>query len=107
MVTVAELDETVRTAHEAGCQDLILLKCTCTYPATPENTNLRTIPHLRDLFDVQVGLSDHTMGIGASVASVTLGATVIKKHFTLDGQWRGRFNLFDGIGGNSTACYRI
>lgn len=83
MATVAELDETVRTAREAGCRDLILLKCTSTYPATPKNTNLRTIPHLRDLFDVQVGLSDHTMGIGAAVASVALGATFIEKHFTL------------------------
>ena len=83
MATVAELDETVRTAREAGCQDLILLKCTSTYPATPENSNLLTIPHLRDLFNVQVGLSDHTMGIGVAVASVALGATFIEKHFTL------------------------
>ncbi|NER34632.1 MAG: pseudaminic acid synthase [Oscillatoria sp. SIO1A7] len=83
MATVAELDETVRAAREAGCQDLILLKCTSTYPATPENSNLLTIPHLRELFDVQVGLSDHTMGIGAAVASVALGATVVEKHFTL------------------------
>ncbi|MEB3828469.1 pseudaminic acid synthase [Phormidium sp. CCY1219] len=83
MATVAELDETFRTAREAGCQDIILLKCTSTYPATPENTNLLTIPHLRELFNVQVGLSDHTMGIGAAVASVALGATVIEKHFTL------------------------
>ncbi|WP_354634706.1 pseudaminic acid synthase [Planktothricoides raciborskii] len=83
MATVAELDETVRTAREAGCQDIILLKCTSTYPATPENTNLLTIPHLRELFNVQVGLSDHTMGIGAAVASVALGGTVIEKHFTL------------------------
>lgn len=83
MATVAELDETVRTAREAGCQDIILLKCTSTYPATPANTNLLTIPHLRELFNVQVGLSDHTMGIGAAVASVALGATVIEKHFTL------------------------
>lgn len=83
MATIAELDETVRTAREAGCQDIILLKCTSTYPATPENTNLLTIPHLRELFNVQVGLSDHTMGIGAAVASVALGATVIEKHFTL------------------------
>ncbi|MBD2544976.1 pseudaminic acid synthase [Planktothricoides raciborskii] len=83
MATVAELDETVRTARAAGCQDIILLKCTSTYPATPENTNLLTIPHLRELFNVQVGLSDHTMGIGAAVASVSLGATVIEKHFTL------------------------
>ncbi|MDJ0795541.1 MAG: pseudaminic acid synthase [Calothrix sp. MO_167.B12] len=83
MANIAELDETVRIAREAGCEDLILLKCTSTYPATPENTNLLTIPHMRDLFNVQVGLSDHTMGIGVAVASVALGATVIEKHFTL------------------------
>lgn len=83
MATVAELDETVRAARESGCQDLILLKCTSTYPATPENTNILTIPHLRELFGCEVGLSDHTMGVGVSVASVALGATVIEKHFTL------------------------
>ncbi|MEQ9370531.1 MAG: N-acetylneuraminate synthase family protein [Coleofasciculus chthonoplastes F3-SA18-01] len=83
MATIAELDETVRTAREAGCKDLVLLKCTSTYPATPDDTNLLTIPHLRELFDLQVGLSDHTMGIGVAVASVALGATVIEKHFTL------------------------
>lgn len=83
MVTVAELDETVRAAREAGCKDLILLKCTSTYPATPENTNILTISHMRELFDCEVGLSDHTMGLGVSVASVALGATVIEKHFTL------------------------
>jgi pseudaminic acid synthase len=84
MATVAELDETVRAAREEGCMDLILLKCTSTYPATPENTNIATIPHLRALFGCEVGLSDHTMGIGVSVASVALGATVIEKHFTLN-----------------------
>lgn len=84
MATVAELDETVRTAREVGCKELVLLKCTSTYPATPENTNILTIPHLRDLFGCEVGLSDHTMGVGVSVASVALGATVIEKHFTLD-----------------------
>ena len=83
MATVAELDETVRAARGAGCKDLVLLKCTSTYPATPENTNILTIPHLRKLFDCEVGLSDHSMGIGVSVASVSLGATVIEKHFTL------------------------
>jgi N-acetylneuraminate synthase len=83
MATIAELDETVRTIREAGCQNLVLLKCTSTYPANPENTNLLTIPHLQDLFNVQVGLSDHTMGIGTAIASVALGATVIEKHFTL------------------------
>lgn len=83
MATVAELDETVRAAREAGCKDLILLKCTSTYPATAGNTNIQTIPHLRELFGCEVGLSDHTMGVGVSVASVALGATVIEKHFTL------------------------
>ena len=83
MATVAELDETVRAARGAGCNDLILLKCTSTYPATAENTNILTIPHLRELFDCEVGLSDHTMGVGVSVASVALGASVIEKHFTL------------------------
>jgi pseudaminic acid synthase len=83
MASVAELDETVRAAREAGCRDLVLLKCTSTYPATPDNTNLRTIPHLRELFGCEVGLSDHTMGCGVAVAAVAMGATVIEKHFTL------------------------
>lgn len=84
MATVAELDESVTAAREAGCAQLVLLKCTSTYPATPENTNITTIPHLRELFGCEVGLSDHTMGVGVSVASVALGATVIEKHFTLN-----------------------
>ncbi|MEM9543291.1 MAG: pseudaminic acid synthase [Cyanobacteria bacterium P01_E01_bin.42] len=83
MASIAELDETVQTAREAGCEDLILLKCTSTYPATPDNTNILTIPHLRNLFDVCMGLSDHTMGIGVAIASVALGVTFIEKHFTL------------------------
>ena len=84
MATVAELDETVRAARGAGCKDMILLKCTSTYPATAANTNILTIPHMRELFGCEVGLSDHTMGVGVSVASVALGATVIEKHFTLN-----------------------
>ncbi|WP_051689998.1 pseudaminic acid synthase [Pelobacter seleniigenes] len=83
MASIAELDETVRAAKDAGCPDLVLLKCTSTYPATPENTNLRTIAHMQELFGCEIGLSDHTMGIGVAVASVALGATVIEKHFTL------------------------
>lgn len=96
MATVAELDETVRAARAAGCTDLILLKCTSTYPATPESSNLATLPHMADLFQCQVGLSDHTMGIGAAVASVVLGATMIEKHFTLrrvDGGVDSSFSL--------------
>jgi pseudaminic acid synthase len=83
MASVAELDETVNVAREAGCKDLILLKCTSTYPATPVNSNILTIPHMKELFDCEVGLSDHTLGLGVSVASVALGVTVLEKHFTL------------------------
>lgn len=83
MATIAEIDEAVRTARDAGCQDLILLKCSSTYPATPEQSNIRTIPHMRELFQCEVGLSDHTMGIGTAIAAVAYGATIIEKHFTL------------------------
>jgi len=84
MATISELGEAVYTARSAGCKDLILLKCTSTHPAEAENSNIMTIPHLRDLFNCEVGLSDHTMGVGVSVASVALGAAVIEKHFTLN-----------------------
>lgn len=96
MATIAELDELVRTARENGCPEVTLLKCTSSYPATPEGTNLRTIPHLKQLFNCEVGLSDHTLGIGAAVASIALGATVIEKHFTLsrsDGGVDSAFSL--------------
>ena len=83
MATLSELDETVRSAREAGCQDLILLKCTSSYPASSEDSNILTIPHMRELFGCEVGLSDHTLGIGVAVASVALGASMIEKHFTL------------------------
>jgi N-acetylneuraminate synthase len=83
MASLAELDETVRAARGAGCTDLTLLKCTSTYPASPADSNIRTIPHLREAFGTKVGLSDHTMGCGVSVASVALGVTLIEKHFTL------------------------
>lgn len=81
--TLANLDESVAVLRENGCKDLVLLKCTSNYPASPENSNVRTIPHLKDLFQCEVGLSDHTMGIGVPCAAVTLGATVIEKHFCL------------------------
>jgi N-acetylneuraminate synthase len=96
MATVAEIDEAVVTARNAGCREIILLKCTSTYPATPDNTNILTIPHMRGLFGCEVGLSDHTMGVGVAVASVALGATVIEKHFTLrraDGGVDAAFSL--------------
>lgn len=84
MATLVELTEAVAAAREAGCRELVLLKCTSSYPAEPTDAHLRTIPHLRDLFDCQVGLSDHTLGTAVAVASVALGATVIEKHLTLD-----------------------
>lgn len=84
MATQAELAESVQVLRSNGCKDLILLKCTSNYPARPVDANLRTIPHLAELFDCQVGLSDHTPGVGVAVAAVALGATVIEKHFVLD-----------------------
>jgi N-acetylneuraminate synthase len=84
MATLAEIDTAVSTARKAGARDIVLLKCTSTYPATPENSHLRTIAHLREAFGCEVGLSDHTVGVGAAVAAVALGATVIEKHFTLN-----------------------
>ncbi|SEW03360.1 pseudaminic acid synthase [Chitinophaga arvensicola] len=81
--TLAGLDEGVSVLRDNGCKDLVLLKCTSSYPSSPENTNLATIPHMKQLFNCHVGLSDHTMGVGAAVASVALGARVIEKHFCL------------------------
>ena len=96
MASLADLERAVSTARASGCKQLVLLKCTSTYPATPENSNILTIPHLRELFSCEVGLSDHTMGVGASVAAVAHGATVIEKHFTLrraDGGVDSTFSL--------------
>lgn len=96
MANLAELEQAVQTAREAGCTQLVLLKCTSTYPATAANTNISTIPHLQKLFNTEVGLSDHTLGIGVAVASVALGASVIEKHFTLaraDGGVDSAFSL--------------
>lgn len=96
MATIAEIDEAVRTARAAGNDQIIILKCTSTYPATPTNTNIRTIPNMRDTFGVEVGLSDHTMGCGVAVAAVGLGAVLVEKHFTLrrsDGGVDSTFSL--------------
>ena len=83
MASATEIDEAVRTVRKAGCEQIVLLKCTSTYPALPENSNVLTIPHMQKLFDCEVGLSDHTIGIAAAIAAVAHGATVIEKHFTL------------------------
>jgi len=85
IANLSDIVESVQVLKKNGCKEIVLLKCTSTYPATPENTNLTTIPVLQQIFpDCIVGLSDHTMGIGASIASVALGARVIEKHFTIN-----------------------
>lgn len=81
--TLSGIEEAVNTLRANGCNDIILLKCTSTYPATPENSNVITIPHMASLFNCHAGLSDHTLGVGVAVASVALGARVIEKHFTI------------------------
>jgi pseudaminic acid synthase len=81
--SLSEIDEAVQVAREAGCEDLILLKCTSAYPASPSDANLRTLPHLSECFSTLVGLSDHSLGIGVALASVALGACLIEKHMTL------------------------
>jgi pseudaminic acid synthase len=96
MATLTEIDDAVRAARESGCKELVLLKCTSTYPAQPTDSNVVTIGHMRSLFGCEVGLSDHTMGVGAAVAAVAHGATVIEKHFTLrraDGGVDSAFSL--------------
>jgi N-acetylneuraminate synthase len=96
VATIADIQESISVLKEAGCKELVLLKCTSTYPASAQDTNILTIPHMRELYQSLVGLSDHTMGIGVSVASVALGACVIEKHFTLsraDGGVDAAFSL--------------
>jgi pseudaminic acid synthase len=82
MATVGEIEEAVRTIRETGNDQIALLKCTSAYPAPPEEMNIRTIPHMSDLFDVPVGLSDHTLGIAVPIAAVALGACIVEKHLT-------------------------
>jgi len=96
MATLGEIDEAVRTLRENGAGELTLLKCTSAYPAPPEEANLRTIPHLAQVFGCKAGLSDHTMGSAVAVAAVALGAAVVEKHFTLaraDGGPDGSFSM--------------
>lgn len=96
MASLAELSELAETAKANGCNDVTLLKCTSSYPASPAGSNLATIPHMKELFDCTVGISDHTLGIGVAVASVAFGAMVIEKHFTLsraDGGVDAEFSL--------------
>ena len=94
MASLAEIDEGVRTIQKAGNSQIALLKCTSTYPAPPEEINLRAIPHLTEAFGLPVGLSDHSMGVGVPVAAVALGACIIEKHFTLSRSLPGPDSAF-------------
>jgi len=96
MATLSEIDEAVNMIRKTGSSEILLMKCTSNYPANPENSNVLTIPYLKKAFECEVGLSDHTPGIGAAVAAVAHGATMIEKHFTLsraDGGVDSAFSL--------------
>jgi pseudaminic acid synthase len=94
MATIEEIEEAVKTAHQAGAGQIALLRCTSAYPALPCEMNLRTIPELARRFEVPVGLSDHTMDIAVPVAAVALGACIIEKHFTLSRSLKGPDSAF-------------
>lgn len=83
MAGLSEIDDAVGAAREAGATEMALLHCTSGYPTPPEESDLRTIPHLARAFNAVTGLSDHTPGIGAPIAAVALGAAIVEKHFTL------------------------
>lgn len=96
MATLAEIENAVNTVRTFGNSEIALLKCTSSYPANPDDSNILTIPYLRKLFNCEVGLSDHTLGIGAAIAAVSHGATLIEKHVTLkrsDGGVDSAFSL--------------
>ena len=84
MATISELHESINLIRKHDNNKIILLKCTSTYPASPKDSNVLTIPHMKKLFNCHVGLSDHTLGIGAAIAAISHGAKIIEKHFTLN-----------------------
>lgn len=94
MATISEIEAAVNTAKRAGAKEIILLKCVSNYPARPEEMNLRAISYIKELFDCSVGFSDHSLGIGASICAVALGADVIEKHFTLSRKIKTEDNFF-------------
>lgn len=96
MASLSDLHETITTLKDSKCKSYALLKCTSSYPATPKSSNIMTIPHMRSLFDCEIGLSDHTMGLGASIAAIAHGASIVEKHFTIsrsDGGVDSTFSL--------------
>lgn len=94
MASLSEIKEAVTSARGNGSRGIILLKCVSAYPARPEEMNLLTIPQMKKFFRCKVGLSDHTLGLGASIAAVSLGAKVIEKHFTLSRKVKTPDSLF-------------
>jgi len=94
MASAEEIEEAVETVRRAGAGGIALLKCTSAYPAPPEEMNLRTITDMSERFGIPVGLSDHTLGIEASIAAVALGACIIEKHFTLSRNASGPDSAF-------------
>jgi len=84
MASIHQIEEAINTLRTNNHNNFCLLKCTSDYPADPKDSNIITIPHLKEKFNCEVGLSDHTLGIGASVAAISHGATLIEKHITLN-----------------------
>ena len=96
MAKLSDIENAVITAKEAGSKDIALLKCTSSYPSSPKDSNIRTIPNLREIFNCEIGLSDHTKGLGVSIASIAMGSTIIERHFTIsrsDGGVDSEFSL--------------
>jgi len=94
MASISEIDEAVQTARNAGAKQIALLKCTSAYPAPAEEMNLHTIQNLSQTFDVVSGLSDHTLELAIPIAAITLGASIIEKHFTISRKVEGPDNSF-------------
>lgn len=94
MATITEINEAVNAAKKSGAKNIILLKCTSNYPAKPEDMNLKTISDMKKRYNCSVGLSDHTLGIGVSIAGVSLGAELIEKHFTLSRKYQTPDSFF-------------
>ncbi len=89
MANIKEIEEAVVTAKKNGCQDLLLFHCVSSYPAPTEEANLKNIKFLRDKFQIEVGLSDHTISNTAAITSIAMGASAIEKHFILDKKDKG------------------